>query len=408
MALARPASLGALLRIGPGPLSVYWSNPSRGVYAAGLGLCDAVPVPIGEWSGLGGDMPGPWFGGWAFDAARPWEGFDGERWVLPEVLAWWDGKRAQLVAFGKSGVTEAQLAARLDEVSEVEPSVVPVSFTSRPSSRAAWGGLVEKALAEINRGTCSKLVLARTIDAEFSGAERTLLKSLEARHPQCWTFLVRGRDGRAFIGSSPETLLESHGNEVSIDALAGTCAPGEGAALLLREKERREHAAVIDGIRAAAAPYVDSLQVPAAPVIKPLSNVEHLYTPVRATLKPGADALVLARALHPTPAVAGTPTQFALDWLREHEGFSRGWYAGAVGALGPSGVTLAVALRSALLDGTSAQIFAGAGVVAGSTADAEWQETERKSWAITGGPSPGLSGRPLPAAQGEGFQGAQR
>lgn len=329
-------------------------------------------------------MPGPWFGGWAFDSERPWEGFSSERWILPEVLAWWDGKQAWLAAFGVDK-TDAQLSARLDAVEEVEPSTTPIQFTTTPGDRAAWGALVESALVTINSGACSKLVLARVIDARFEGSERTLLKSLEARHPQCWIFLVRGRDGQAFIGATPETLLESSGSEVAIDALAGTAPAGKGPELLTSDKDLREHAAVVRGIRESIAPFADRIALPDGPVIKSLANVEHLFTPIRATLKPGVQAIDVARALHPTPAVSGTPKQPSMDWLRQHEGFARGWYAGAVGTLGPRGVTLAVALRSVLLEGARARLFVGAGIVQGSTADAEWNETERKSWAILGG-----------------------
>jgi salicylate biosynthesis isochorismate synthase/menaquinone-specific isochorismate synthase len=170
-----------------------------------------------------------------------------------------------------------------------------------------------------------------------------------------------------------------------IDALAGTTAAGKGAELLQSDKDLREHFAVVCGIRESIAPFVERTQAPEAPVIKALANVEHLFTPIRATLKPGVQALAVARALHPTPAVSGTPKQFSIEWLRQHEGFARGWYAGAVGTIGVHGVTLAVALRSVLLDGARARLFVGAGVVQGSTADAEWNETERKSWAVLGG-----------------------
>ena len=169
--LVRPANVGALLRLGPQPLSVYWSNPSRGVFAAGLGVAlehrGQRPLPWGEGWGEG-HMPGPWFGGWAFDAERPWAGFDAERWVLPEVLAWWDGTQAWLAAFGLAQSDE-QLAARLDAVEEVEPPTTPLNFTTAPGDRAAWGALVERALDTINSGACSKLVLARVIEATFEG-----------------------------------------------------------------------------------------------------------------------------------------------------------------------------------------------------------------------------------------------
>ncbi len=385
----RRASLGALLRIGPEPLSLFWSNPSRGLHAAGLGVCGTV---LGDVTWLAGSAPaspppGPWFGGWAFDAARPWSGFANERWVLPEVLAWWDGAHAWLAAFGEVGVASEALSARLDRVTEQEPRVdlsAPVTRAPATEARTAWDSLVTDALAELDRTATSKLVCARTITVRSTVpfVERSILKALEARHPQCWTFMVRGEDGRAFVGASPETLLETQGDALQVDALAGTAANGQGAHLLNDDKERREHAAVVTDIEATLLPFVANVNVPAAPSVKVLSNVDHLHTAITGQLKSGVRPLEVARALHPTPAVAGTPTEHAMHWLRAHEGFERGWYCGAVGAVGPAGVTLAVGLRSALISGREATVFVGAGVVKGSTPEREWVETERKAAAL--------------------------
>jgi isochorismate synthase len=328
--------------------------------------------------------PGPWFGGWAFDAARPWPGFDAERWVLPEVLAWWDGRRAWWAAFGRVGTSESALRARLDAVSEVEPFTETLVARRSEGGQDAWAALVRAALAAIGEGRFGKLVGARAIaveaDAPFS--ERAVLKALEARHPQCWTFLVRGRDGRAFVGATPEILCEVSNDTLHTEALAGTSAAGHGGELLRSPKDRHEHAAVVEGIGQALAPFVVDLEFAMVPRVKVLANVDHLHTPMRARLKPGVSALELARALHPTPAVCGTPRPDALAWLAAHEGFSRGWYSGAVGHQGFGKLTLAVGLRSALLDGARAQVFVGAGLVGGSTPEAEWLETERKARAL--------------------------
>ena len=361
--------------------------------------------------------PGPWFGGWAFEPQRSWEGFDAERWILPEVLAWWDGTRPWMAAFGAAGTSAQSLERRLDAVREVEPSAVIARSRVQVGSREQWSLRVEAALSAIDAGMFDKVVLARVIELECDqglgadgtegrhglgadgtegrhglGAdgtegrpafsERAVLKALEARHRQCWSFLVRGRDGRAFIGASPETLCESSGDAFCTDALAGTAAGGQGDALLQSDKDRREHQAVVEGIRESLLPYSLELRSPETPSVRGLANVDHLFTPISSRLKPGVRALEVARALHPTPAVAGRPRAAALAWLRGNEGFSRGWYAGAVGAMGPAGLTLAVALRSALISGSRAQVFVGAGIVEGSTAEGEWLETERKSKAM--------------------------
>ena len=383
--LARPAHVGALLRLGPGPLSVCWSNPSRSLHVTGLGVAGEGGGDVAWLSSLPPiSPPGPWFGGWAFDAQRGWDGFDAERWILPEVLAWWDGASPWMAAFGPAGTSAVALEARLKEVEEVEPFTGSISSRVRPGNEPLWASQIDAALSAIRAGTFNKVVLARVIELEADRevSERAVLKALEARHRQCWSFLVRGRDGRAFVGASPETLCEAAGDSFSTDALAGTAAGGEGGSLLRSDKDRREHQSVVEGIRESLTPFALKLSDPVSPTVKVLANVDHLFTPIRAQVKPGVRALDVAKALHPTPAVAGRPRAAALAWLREHEGFARGWYAGAVGAMGPAGLTLAVALRSALLSGARAQVFVGAGIVEGSTAQAEWLETERKSRAM--------------------------
>lgn len=376
---ARPANVGAILRIGPQPLSVYWSNPSRGLHAAGLGVAGIEPGDVQWMTALPVEFPpGPWFGGWPFDAAGE------ERWVLPEVLAWWSVGGPYIAAFGPAGTSSAELEKRLDRVTEVEPQVEGITARATPRSRDAWDALVTDALRAIEAGTFEKVVCARVIDvqAEHPWSERAVLRALEARHPSCFTFLLRTGDGDAFVGASPELLGEGSGSSFSTDALAGTAAKGEGAALLTSEKDRREHQSVIDGIRESLGPFVTGVSHDAAPRLKVLANVEHLHTPITATLTSGASLIDVTHALHPTPAVAGRPRAAAVEWLRAHEGFQRGWYTGAVGVRNSQSLTMCVALRSALISGASARVFVGAGIVRGSTPEAEWLETERKARAV--------------------------
>lgn len=382
--LARPAKGGALLRLGPEPLSVCWTNPSRGVHVTGLGVAGEGGGEVRWLSPVPPAIQGPWFGGWAFDSSRLWEGYDAERWILPEVMAWWDGTMPWVAAFGIEGTPAVDLERRLDAIGEVEPFTAHLSSRVTAASKDVWAENIERALLAISRGRFEKVVLARAIELECERdfPERAVLKALEGRHPQCWSFLVRGKDGSAFVGASPELLGEGRGSLFVTEALAGTAAGGHGRALLDNDKERREHLAVIEGICESLRPFVTELECGNGPSVRKLANVDHLFTPIRATLKDGVAHLDVLRALHPTPAVAGRPRGETLNFLRAQEDFSRGWYAGAVGAMGPQGVTMAVALRSALLRGASAQVFVGAGIVAGSTAEGEWVETERKSKAM--------------------------
>jgi len=375
-AVSRVSTEGALFRLGA-ELSVVWMNPSRSVWMVGLGVCAegggevALPVAV---------PAGPWFGGWGFDGERGWSGFDDERWVLPEVLAFWNGRETTLLAFGPEGEDPDVLERRLDALEEQEPVTTRAPTRRVDDGRAAYQALVADAVAALGEGL-TKLVVARAIEVESEAPipERLVLKALEARNPRCFTFLVRGRDGSAFVGASPEVLCEARGRAFSTEALAGTAPLDQGARLLASDKDRREHQAVVDDVRARLDGFVTTLEAPAEPTLKPLASIVHLHTPVTAVLREGQAPLEVARALHPTPAVAGLPRAKALAWLRDHEGFSRGWYTGAVGAVGADSVTLAVGLRSARIRGARATVYVGAGVVRGSTPEAEWLETERKA-----------------------------
>ncbi len=108
----------------------------------------------------------------------------------------------------------------------------------------------------------------------------------------------------------------------------------------------------------------------------------HLRTSIRAVLRKDLGLAEVVCALHPTPAVGGSPREHALEFLCEHEALDRGWYAGPVGWVGMGKAHQMVALRSARVKGARARLFVGAGIVAGSNAESEWRETELKSLAM--------------------------
>ncbi len=364
-----PLEVGALLRLSNAgsPLSVAWSHPSRGEWASGIGIAGEGGGQLDWADGPPPSGPGPWFGGWTFAGI--------ERWILPEVLAWWSGGRTYAAAFGDRA---AQALARLEEV---QPSLEVPRAKVEPGDRAAWSKSVEAALARIASGALSKVVLARQLllRAEVPLDERRILKALEARFPSCRTFLLRTEEGAAFVGASPETLCRVRGRVLETEALAGT---GTGDELLGSHKDRREHAWVIEAIVETLRPMSTAVEVEPEPGLKRLANLTHLWTQIRAELREGVDPRAAARALHPTPAVGGTPRTAAIAFQRAHEGFDRGWYAGAIGTYGAAGLELCVGIRSALLRGSEATVFSGAGIVAGSTANSEWEETERKAGAM--------------------------
>ncbi|MDR7555403.1 MAG: isochorismate synthase [Armatimonadota bacterium] len=249
---------------------------------------------------------------------------------------------------------------------------------------AIWKALVADAAAAVQRGELRKVVLARAVTVDGIGVDATsALRRLQVGYPDCTLFAV-ARGDTCFLGATPERLLRVRDGMVATGALAGSAPRGttpdddqrRGEALLASPKDRIEHAVVVDAIREAMVAACAEVAVAAAPRLLRVSNVQHLYTPVQGRLRDRYGLLDLAGRLHPTPAVGGVPRDAALAWITAREGFERGWYAGPVGWVDATGDgELAVAIRSALLCGSRATLFAGCGIVADSDPDAEYAES---------------------------------
>ncbi|MCC6415781.1 MAG: isochorismate synthase, partial [Opitutaceae bacterium] len=195
----------------------------------------------------------------------------------------------------------------------------------------------------------------------------------------------------SFIGASPERLVRVHGGMLTTEALAGSAPRGSdsaederlGAALLASAKDRHEHQLVLDSIVRRLKPLGLQLELSSEPRLRKLANVQHLHTPVRAALPVGVRVLDVLAGLHPTPAVGGVPREAALAGIRQMENFPRGLYAGAIGWIdGHGNGEFFVGLRSALINGHRARLYAGAGIVAASQPEQELAETELKFMAM--------------------------
>ena len=192
--------------------------------------------------------------------------------------------------------------------------------------------------------------------------------------------------GRAFVGVTPERLVSRTGTAARSEAVAGTRPRGVdavadrllGESLLASAKDRTEHDLVVERVRDALACHAESVRTDAEPRLLRLAYVQHLLTRVHADLRTGTGDMDLVDALHPTPAVAGAPVTRAIDALRELETFDRGLYAGPLGVVSADGAEVAVAIRSALVEGDRLTAFAGAGIVEGSDPAEEWRETGHK------------------------------
>lgn len=255
-------------------------------------------------------------------------------------------------------------------------------------SRADWEALVAATLARIEEGRIDKLVPSRRVRlvAEEPFSSKDVLVNLIDGDAVGTVFMYRYGDV-FFCGCTPELLVRKRGCVVESMCLAGTCPIGAdaverdrlAAALLADGKNRREHEHVVRFMREVFARNCYDVDIPAEPIVRPLRHVQHLFTPVRARVVEGKSLMGLARQLHPTPALAGTPIGEALMVLRSVEGYNRGFFGGAVGYVDADGDgELSVAIRSGVFDGEAGWLYAGCGVVEGSDAAPEYDETNLK------------------------------
>ena len=337
----------------------------------------------------------PIFAGFSFHSDGPhtaeWDGFHGIDAILPQVAVIATAMGRTLTLTKTAGL---DLLGLIDVLAAVEEpgAVLPFepgdhSVVSHPPS-AHWRSEVEEALAAIAQGDLSKVVLSRsvvvTVDLEPSVFD--LVDHLRDTYPQCYVFVWQTGDA-AFVGASPELLLEKSGGSVRVNPLAGTARRGEGEAddravgeaLMHSPKDREEHALVVQDIAARLGPVAIDLEIPAGPSLRRMATVQHLSTEIVARVDRSTPALELVDLLHPTPAVGGTPRETAVAFVEKIEGIDRGWYAGGIGWLTADGdATFAIPLRCALIRGRTALLYAGAGIVADSKPEAELDETRLK------------------------------
>jgi menaquinone-specific isochorismate synthase len=241
-----------------------------------------------------------------------------------------------------------------------------------------WHDAVTAALDEIASGRLTKVVLARAIEvtADVPFDVRAVLRELLRAQPGCTIYADGG-----FVGASPELLVRKDGSSVLSRPLAGTGRDVER--LRASNKDAREHQFVVDAVTNALTGSCRDVHAD-GPDIHTFADLAHIGTTVTARCeRPDVDVVSLVRALHPTPAVAGTPTDRALELIERLEATDRGRYGGPCGWVDADGNgEFVVALRGADIEGTRARCWAGTGIVAGSKSDAEWAESQMKFDAI--------------------------
>lgn len=334
-------------------------------------------------------------GGFSFDHSQPdanWDCFPTGQLTLPRFTLIWDGSHAtQLLATVELGESPSQSESRarraLRRANTASHSETPVTADDLMNC-AQWKVGVEEIKREIETGRLSKAVLARARRLEFASAPNPtdILRRLGESYPVSYRFCFEPKPGRAFIGATPELLARTSDLELETVALAGSARRDDdpitdaslGSGLMRSAKNRHEQQLVVESIHAALTPLTSTLSIPDEPRLLRLANIQHLESPIAGRLNE-AGILPVIDALHPSPALGGLPKDSALEIIQAHETVSRGWYGAPVGWMQPNGDGLfAVAIRSALLTGNRARLYAGAGIVAGSDPQREWDETSLK------------------------------
>ncbi|MGO9876328.1 MAG: isochorismate synthase MenF [Acidimicrobiia bacterium] len=254
-------------------------------------------------------------------------------------------------------------------------STTPTSYTiSQVTDADAWDTNVSAVLALVDAGAVEKVVLARevVIDASEPFDIGTIARTLHATQPDCIVYVDHG-----FVGASPELLVRRADHAVTARPMAGTGPRADE--LVHSTKDAREHHFVVEAVVGVLSTVCDDVHALAVRPVA-LTDLTHLATTITARVRDlDTSALDLALALHPTPAVGGTPRSMALATISRLERSPRGLYGGPCGWVDARGDgEFVVALRGAQIHGTRARLHAGAGIVAGSRSDTEWAETRAK------------------------------
>jgi menaquinone-specific isochorismate synthase len=306
--------------------------------------------------------------------------------VVPRVVLGRRDGRSWLTLVNPPGAVEVPALRRRPVAAASAP---PATLTAAVPSESRWAAAVAEAVVAIRAGELEKVVLARALDVTAPARldPRAVAARLAVRFPSCFTYVCDG-----LVGASPELLIRRIGRHAESLVLAGTVRRGESAeqdaeleqSLLHSAKDAIEHRIAADSVREVLATVAADVVGDPSPQLLRLANVSHLATHVDAWLTaPAPTALALAAMLHPSAAVGGTPRAEALAMISRLEAAPRGRYAGPVGWVDAKGDgEFAIALRCAQLDGDTARLWAGAGIVADSDPAAEVAETTAKFDAV--------------------------
>jgi len=383
---------------------IYWSNRNGDFEIGSIGIADCIKATGAiDYKNLfetiedrlSEDNPHlRYYGGIGFDSttnATEWQEIGSSTFVIPQFEI---NQFSHQTTFAFNIKMDDISAQRIESIADTLEQInfsLETTYRKVPQilsrcdfpNREGWDGLFDA--THMKHG---KIVLARKSIFDFDVDLRAdaLLKHLKDRTPQCYHFCFQFNEHTAFIGASPERLYKRNQRTIESEAIAGTRPRGGDERqdkeleqqLLNSPKDADEHRYVVDAIRNALNSLCESLKFDNTFCLRKLKGSQHLATRFEGKLKKEICDQEIMKLLHPTPAVAGCPTKVAMESIKQFEPFSRGWYAGPVGTVGYNMSEFAVAIRCGLVQGNQLSLYAGAGIVAGSTAQGEWDEIENK------------------------------
>ncbi len=301
--------------------------------------------------------------------------------IIPRVIIGREGSNSWRTDISVAGSSRDKPVSEHSKLVGLEP----IQWVAGLMSEKDYVTEVTKLIPEIQSGRLDKVVLARDLIARAPAIKdwRQAISHLVETYPDCQTFAIDG-----FLGSSPETLARVEKGKLSLRVLAGSSARGSSPAedrmrseeLITSGKDNDEHRYAVNGVVESLSRLTPHVVADQRPFSIKLANVWHLATDIAAALPGGISSLDVVSALHPTAAVAGSPSSEAVKLISSCEPFDRGRYAGPVGWMDSSGDgDWSIALRCAQWsDSGTITAYAGAGIVADSDPQSELLETQLK------------------------------
>lgn len=396
---------------------IYWSGRDGKFEMGGIGVADCIK---GEGSSkdrfetcpyinnifsnmkkrLSADHPNlRYYGGFSFDTSchdREWNKFGTYQFIIPQFeILHTNTQTTFAVNITTDKINNDSIKELLEQLNQIDFSA-ETAYRKPPHvikrndvpKKDEWDRIFADVSQDINNGNYEKAVLARRSIFDFDTAIRScaLIKHLKDITPNCFHFCFQPSADIAFLGATPERLFKRDDRRIFSEAIAGTRPRGVDQVndkeletqLLNSKKDAHEHKYVVDMLREQFDLFCRDSKVDQNYSLRKLKGSQHLRTQFEGTLRSSVCDHEILKGLHPTPAVGGTPTETVMEVIRKKEPFGRGWYAGPVGYIGHNKSEFAVAIRSGLIHGKQLSLYAGAGIVAGSTSDSEWDEIENK------------------------------